>query len=162
MFAESFLAISLAEIIGFVITIVSVGLIVRQLNDTRLASYSEIVLSLLENGRQIVPDRVAIGNVVSDESFQKLSTEQQYEMVWGDDSLKIATINVLHYYETIGTLVKTRGLAKSVAEETFGEVVSVVWTTFEPIVRNYRRSPGNERVGENWEWLANEFEISKG
>ena len=55
MFADGYFSLSFAEAVGFVVTIVSVYLIVRQLNETKLASQMEGIMQLGDRFTQILP-----------------------------------------------------------------------------------------------------------
>ena len=50
MFTDGYFSLRFAEVIGFVITIAGIWLVVRQLNEARLASQMEGMLDLTDKG----------------------------------------------------------------------------------------------------------------
>ena len=78
MFADGYFSISFEAVLGFAITLVSVWFVVRQLNETRLASQMEgmISLAIFEAGKRREGKEVL--ELTESEDWKKLSGEEAF------------------------------------------------------------------------------------
>ena len=81
MFNNDFLSISLVEIIGLLVTIIGIWLVVKQLNETRLASQMEGLLELTNLDLSNSDGLLALKELSSQEDWNTLSDEEAFARV---------------------------------------------------------------------------------
>lgn len=155
MFAEGYFSLSFAEVIGFVITIVSVWLVVRQLNETRLASQMEGLLALTEID---ISGSSALLELINLDDWNSLSEKDAYTRVYESETFRDDWIKTLTFFELLGVLVRRKVLDKGLAYDQYGKLVFIWWERLEKVVRQRRIEDKWEELGEHWEWLAFKFE----
>lgn len=157
MFADGYFSLSFAELIGFAITIVSVWLVIRQLNETRLASQMEGAISLATMAADMEKQVKALVDFTLLEEWEKLDDEDAYAAISRNDEYMEGYLKHANIFGLTGGLVRAGALDLHVAEEQFGYFLPVRWRRFEKFTRVLRKKFGEE-MNENWEWLALEFE----
>ena len=157
MFNNDFLSISLVEIIGLLVTIIGIWLVVKQLNETRLASQMEGLLELTNLDLSNSDGLLALKELSSQEDWNTLSDEEAFARVHNSKTSKKAWMETMTFFELLGVLGKRKALDKGLANDQFGRVVSIWWNRFEKVARQHRSNGNWDGYAENWEWLANEF-----
>lgn len=61
---------------------------------------------------------------------------------------------VMRHMERIGTLVKNDLLDGNVLVDFAGDVIEQTWVRLKPLALEHRREMGNERMWENFEFMA--------
>ena len=161
MFAEDFLSISLAEVLGLLVTAIGIWLVVQQLRETKLATQMEGVLSLSDRFIEITPEISLIDRVTSAADWSTLQVDEQHKQLYEDKQLPDGIRKVSKFYELVSVLFQTGSLDKMVAYKLYG-LAYVRWTLVKAAVSNQREKSGVAELASEWEWLANEFEKMSG
>ena len=158
MFAENFLEVGLVDIIGFSITLLGIWLVVRQLNEARLASQMEGLITLSEMEARVERLAVEVRNYTGSEGWRQLNEIEAFSNIWDREDYKEGFVNNSRLYELISVLVRTKALDEEIAYKQFGYFLPQMWRQFEKPSRGAREKLGNKNINEHWEWLAHKFE----
>lgn len=158
MFADGFLANNIFEILGLIVTIGGIWLVVKQLNETRLATQMEGMLVLGEKFAASINDASILRELFELEEWKGLSDREAHNRVYDSKALANAYNKVLSLFELIGVLVRRKTLDRELAFDYYGSVASGWWNYLEKITRQRRIENNSESIGEHWEWLAKQFE----
>lgn len=158
MFNIGGFAISLAEALGLIVTIVGIWLVVRQLREAKLASQMGGMMDL----RQMISDNTEFEQLLSDliaqDDWQSLSDEEAHSRLFASDDLREAWNELTSFFELYSLLVRKKALDEGMAYAYNGKFISLWWTELEKIARHQRIELEWENLLENWEWLATKFE----
>lgn len=157
MLNGGFLTITIGEVLGLIVTIVGIWLVVRQLNETRLASQMEGMISLSAMSIDMENDVKALREFTLLEEWEKLDDVEAYELIRGTDEFYQGYLKQATVYGLTGGLVREGALDIRVAAVQFGYFVPAMWRQFEKYTKMLRKEFG-PHINENWEWLAMEFE----
>ena len=78
------ISFSMEGLLGLVVTAVGVWLVVRQLNDAKLASQMEGLLTLSQQYTDLAPDRAKLLALTSRSSWGKMSTQEAHSAISND------------------------------------------------------------------------------
>jgi hypothetical protein len=157
MFAEDFLSISLAELLGLLVTIGGVWFVVQQLREAKLASQMEGLMELIEQWTASAEMRKPLSDLSNSIEWNEMSDKEAYNRINESQRLKTGWDFMMNWYELIGVLVRKKALNREIVYELIGPFVAYRWKKYEKVIRHY----GVERDWHpihNWEWLAIEFE----
>jgi hypothetical protein len=158
MFSDGYISFSFPEIVGTIVTIVGIWLVVKQLNETRLASQAETLISLVEKEGKLLGEYQYLIEYTNSDKYQKVNQVEANKLLDQDTELNTNYIRCSQLHELIGTLVKTGALDKSLAFEGFGYVLPMMFRRLEKFAKGNREAYGTPQLMENWEWLTIEFE----
>jgi hypothetical protein len=152
------LSISLAEVLGLIVTIVGVWFVVKQLNETRLASQMEGLIALMEIETNMEGEVSELREFTLKEEWDEVSDNEAFSLVMKNDNYRRGYLKYIKLYELIGVLVRTKALDERFAFEQFGQFLPMMWRRLERIVKGERQEEGLELIGEHWEWLTKRME----
>lgn len=158
MFADGYFSFSFPEIVGTIVTITGIWLVVKQLNETRLASQMEGMLALVAKLDDIAEQRDTLLDLGSLDEWISLSDEEAYAKVYAQESYRVAYVRTKIFYELLGVLVYKKTLDKGLAYEFFGNTVMLWWKRLSKVMRQQDVRQDTKEMGRNWERLAIEFE----
>ena len=122
------LTMSLEGLLGLVITALGLWFVIKQLNETRLASQMEGVIALLQIETQATQSAIELVEFTDSGDYKKMDAVEVHAHVRSKDDLRQQMSNVQSLYELMGNLIKTGALDDRVAFEQFGYVLARVWT----------------------------------
>ena len=157
MFADDFLSISLAELLGLLVTIGGVWFVVQQLKESKLSSQMEGLMELIEQWTASTQVRKPLSDLTNSSEWKELSGEEAYNRISESEQLKAGLDFTVNWYELIGVLVRKKSLNKEIVYELIGPFVAYRWKKMEKVIRHDRTVREWHQV-HNWEWLATEFE----
>ena len=158
MFADGYFSISFPELVGTIVTIVGIWLVVKQLNETRLASQMEGMLALGERVVAIREHRNILFELVNLDEWNSLSAKEAHTRIYESKLHLDAYSSAMTLFELLGILVRRKALDKGLAYDFYGRVTFVWWNRLAKITQQRRIEENREEIGEHWEWLAKEFE----
>ena len=147
---------SVEGLLGLVVTVVGVGLVVRQLNDAKLASQMEGLLTINQQYSNLALDRKNLNELTSADNWGKLSPQEALSTL-NDSKLYGSFVEISTLFEIVGSLVSSRALDFRMADKFFGFLLPSYFRDFENVIAELR-SENDPRLFENWEWLAIRFE----
>lgn len=163
MFAENFLSISLAEVLGLLVTMVGIWLVVKQLNETRLASQMEGLMTLMGQYQDLNKERTNLVNMALERKWNKLTPEEAFSTIFNDKNLLASYIKIGNLYDMIGSLIRFKAFDKVLGMRNFGPLILREFRAYEKVIEvDRQRGPGGPMVFEDWEWLAKEVEKKDG
>ena len=120
-------------------------------SSTPTQSDAQLVVQLAQLGQAMNVDR---GQALLWKHYRDGGiTFDQFEATYPTDSDDaVAILNVLKWYETIGTLVKQGLLERGLVHDWLW--VSGIWDTCQPIAMGQREQSGEAKIWENFEALA--------
>ena len=157
MFADGYFSISFEAVLGFAITLVSVWFVVRQLNETRLASQMEGMISLANFEASKRREAKEFLRFTESEDWKKLTAEEAFSLVKENEEYWDGAYSLSEAYELIGNLVKSKALDINIAYQHFGWILPLTYRQLEKVTVEARKEFG-PKLQENWEWLTIEFE----
>jgi len=134
MFTDDFLSISLAEVLGLLVTLLGIWLVVRQLNEAKLASQMEGLLTLGNQFTELQEKRTIMRNSER-KDWNSLSPEEAYTRVWDDPELKSAYIEIGNHFDLVGTLVSANALSYDMAAKMYKSVVPPIYERLEKVIQ---------------------------
>ena len=158
MFADGYFSLSFAEVLGLLVTIVSVYFVVKQLREAKLASQMESVIALVEMGRKHMSSVKPLNELINSGEWQDLDGEEAHSVIMKTDAYWDGYLEYVSTYELLGGLVKTKAIDIRLANETWGIYVPSRWRALEKFTFMLREKEGDPTINDNWEWLASEFE----
>lgn len=158
MFADGYFAVSFESIIGFVITVAGIWLVVKQLNETRLATQTEGLIGLIEIEEGMISKIEALEVYLETKEWKNISDKDAYKAIFENKKYLEGYVKMGRLYELIGVLVKNNALDIHIVEGQFGRVIPSHFRLLEKYIRERRLVIDNMRLAENWEWLAIEIE----
>ena len=159
MFIIGGIEISLAEVLGLLVTIGGVWLVVKQLNETRLASQMEGLIALMEIDANMEGEVSELRKFTLKEDWDEVNDNEAYSLVMENDRYRRGYLKYIKLYELVGLLVRTKALDERYAFEAFGQFLPMMWRRLEKIVRGERIEEGHELIGEHWEWLTKRIDV---
>ena len=154
MSVENYFSLSFSELIGFFVTIISVALIIKQLNDSRLATQMSGYLTLSDQFNNIVPAIEFIDSLNNSEEWNALDGPDAYKYLMENETYKVAYKSVAAFYEILASLLYRGALDKKLAWNTFGFIGTKRWFTIKKAVVVHRKAMGVEELYDQWEWMA--------
>ena len=158
MFNIAGFAISLAEVIGLIVTIVGIWLVVRQLREAKLASQMGGMMDL----RQMISDNTEfeqlLSELIAEDDWESLNAEEAHSRIFDSDEHTEAWNELTSFFELYSLLVRKKALDEGMAYAYNGKFVSLWWIRLEKIARQQRIELKWDDLLENWEWLAIKFE----
>ena len=158
MFADGFIAEHIFEILGLLVTVGGVWLVVKQLNETRLASQMEGILALGDRFDGIVEHNIILFELSQTTPWKEANNSKAHKIIFESKRNREAFFKVTSFYEALAVLVRRRVVDKQLAIDNWGDMVGKRWTWIEKAVLEHRRSLENEKFSQHWEWMAKEFE----
>lgn len=155
MLAESYFYLSFSEITGILIAVISVALVVKQLNDTRLATQMAGFLSMSDQFSNIVPAIEFIDSLSSSEEWKSLDGPAAFQYLIGDTQRRAYYKSVAAFYETMAALLRRGSLDKKLVVDTYGDLVVKRWLIVQKAAFEHRVAMGVNSLYEQWEWMAN-------
>jgi len=151
-------AISLADVLGLIVTIVGIWLVVRQLREAKLASQMGGMMEL----RQMISDNSEferlLFDLISEDDWEAISAKEAHARLFNSDELTEAWNELTSFFELYSLLVRKKALDEGMAYAYNGKFVSLWWKRLEKIARQQRIELKWGDLLENWEWLALKFE----
>jgi hypothetical protein len=158
MFNIAGFAISLAEVIGLIVTIVGIWLVVRQLREAKLDSQMGGMMDL----RQMISDNTEfeqlLSELIAEDDWESLNAEEAHSHIFDSDEHTEAWNELTSFFELYSLLVRKKALDEGMAYAYNGKFVSLWWKRLEKIARQQRIELKWDDLLENWEWLAARFE----
>ena len=158
MFADGFIAEHIFEILGLLVTVGGVWLVVKQLNETRLASQMEGMLALTERNAALLDHIDIFSKFVNTDKWKKADGQAARKIIFDSKKNRNAFLELGSFYEIVGVLVGRKVLDENLAYDYFGDFLSTRWTLVEKAVKGQREQINNETYLNHWEWLAKKFE----
>ena len=158
MFADGYFSLSFAEVLGLLVTIVSVYFVVHQLREAKIASQMEGIMQLGDRFSNIVPQIQIMNNLTSSTEWELMQKNNSHDLLFdgGDNQEALQSVGV--FYEQLGMLVRTQTLDKNIAYQLFGDLAQKRWKSVEKAMEWQRRQLGVDGLADQWEWLAKEFD----
>lgn len=152
------LLISLAEVLGLLVTIVGIWLVVMQLRETKLASQMEGLLTLgqMDSGNSTNWNRAL--ELINGQDWKAMKASEAHELFHETDSISKAFDEITVFFELMSVLVRRKALDKRMAYDMYGNAVPRWWKRLEKVIEHHRVETNDDSIGKNWEWLADEFE----
>lgn len=158
MFASEIWFTSPADLLGLLVTVVGIWFVVKQLNETRLASQMEGLLQLQMIYKEVYLDKNIMYEFMDKHKWSTLSDSEAYKLAAKTKSIDESWANILNFYDTLGLLVKSKALDYGIARDSYAGAVVKWWGFLGPVIEQDREDTGEIFLAENWEWLAKEFE----
>jgi hypothetical protein len=158
MISDGFFTVSFEAIIGFIITIAGIWLVVKQLNETRLATQTEGLIGLIEIEEGMVGKIEALEEYIDTEEWQALSDKEAYTRISENKEYLEGYSKVGRLYELIGVLVRNNALDLHMVAGHYGRVIPNHFRLLEKYIRERRQMIDIMSLAENWEWLTIEIE----
>ena len=159
MFAEDFFSMSLEGLIGFLITLISVYLIVRQLQESRLASQMEGYLEIIGRVSDISESIDFIDDLGISKQWEEFKAVEAFEYLVKNEKYRNHYRKLGVLYEGVAALLHRGILDERLAFETFGAMSVKRYQTLKKAIEAHRASLDEPTLYENWEWMAKEFEV---
>lgn len=160
MFAENFLSITVADVLGLLVTIIGIWLVVRQLTESKLASQMEGMLTLGDRFDHLLEHIILLFELSQSDRWKKADSDEAYKIIYETQENREAFFKMGSFYELLAVLVRRKVLDEKLAYDTYGELVAKRWRWVEKAVAAHRIAQGTEEYWEHWEWLALRFETS--
>lgn len=143
------------SILGLIVAAAGVWFVVKQLNESKLASYASTYLQLHAQSQDLHEDFDLLNKFEEKTDLSNMTPEEQKKaLIEAPDS----ATKILGLFETIGILVKNKGLDLQMAYDYWGYYVLRYYKWWEPAKEvNRAMSEGAEEAWEHFEWLAKEF-----
>lgn len=154
MSADNFFYLTFSELIGFIVTIISVALIVKQLSDTRLATQMSGYLALSDQFYQIIPGIEFIDSLGYSKEWDAFDGAEAYKYLSENDEYRGLYKSVAAFYEIVGALIHRGALDKKLAMDIFGELAAKRWFIIKKAALVQRKLIGTDTLYEQWELLA--------
>jgi hypothetical protein len=158
MLDENFFVLTFSEILSMIVTIASVGLIVKQLNESRLASQMEGFLELGAQFGEIAPAIEFIDALTLSSEWNSMSAEESYRHIFDNEVNRNFFKKVGVFYEILGALLQRGVLDNKLAMDTFGAIGSNRWQTVKKVAKIQRSLMKEQSLYEHWEWFAKKFD----
>ena len=158
MFENDFLSIGLSEIVGWLVTLLGIWLVVKQLNEAKLASQMEGLLALMNDLSKLHEDREALKIAVTSVEWEQSTNEKAWAIIRDDKTLLASYRKVGNFFETIAVLVRSGALTKELAFRSWGEMIPVTFRSLEKGIIQSRIEEGDQEILEYWEWLSVQVE----
>ena len=158
MFADGFLSIGLSEIVGWLVTLLGIWLVVRQLNEAKLASQMEGLLTLGEMDSGNGDSWNTALEVVNRQDWIGLEPQQAHKLFHETDAHAKALDRITIFFERMSVLVRRKALDSKMAYDMYGNAITRWWERMNKVVIHHRIELNDKSFGRNWEWLAHEFE----
>ena len=157
MIADGFSSISLESLIGFIITLISVYLIVRQLQESRLASQMEGYLEIIGRVSEISESIDFIDDLGISKKWINFNADEAYDYLVKNKKIRDHYRKIGILYEGVSALLRRGILDEQLAFETFGAMSVKRFETLKKAIDAHRMSLGEPTLYENWEWMAKKF-----
>ena len=158
MFSDGYFSISFAELIGFAVTVIGLWYVVKQLRETRMATQIQSVLAITELRHASMQEVSKLNSLVLNPEWNQLSDEEAHAKIVDSELYYAAWLKAHTYFEMVGVLVKRKSLSKDLAYDLIGSGANFWWKRLGNVERQRRIVLNEPSIGENWEWLATEFE----
>jgi hypothetical protein len=158
MFAGGYFSLSFAEVVGLLVTIVSVYFVVKQLREAKLASQMEGVIAIQLMERKHIKSAKQLNELLETDEWQDLDGEEAHSMIKNTDAYWDGYLEYAATYGLLSGLVRAKAIDIHLAYEQWGFYVPSRWRTLEKFTYILREKLGNSTINDNWEWLASEFE----
>ena len=158
MFGEGYFSISFEILVVSAIALFSAWLVVRQLNETRLASQMEGIITLSLRWSEVESISGPLDKFIKTKKWQNMEPEEAVTYIQSKDDLWQLHNAIQGLFELLGGLMKSGALDENVAYEQFGFLVPASWNQLEKYSIGVRLRTGADSLSVNWEWLAKRFE----
>jgi hypothetical protein len=158
MFASEIWFSSPADLLGLIVTAVGIWLVVKQLNETRLASQMEGILVLVNMAHKANSKSRPLVTLLRSEEWDAFTGEEAHAYMVENDELMEMVQSVSNVYESVGNLVKANALDIKIAYEEFSVDIPSTYRTFEKLIVFARMDAGAPEIADGFEWIANKFE----
>ena len=158
MFAEGYFSLSFAEVIGFLVTIVSVYYLGRQLREAKLASQFEGMISLSQISADVYQQSQSLVDLIRSEEWKALTDDDAHALIQSNKDYQEGWHALSSFNELVGNMVKSGALDMRIAYEDQGYFLPASWRGLEKYARARRKELSVDALFDNWEWLAKEFE----
>ena len=158
MFSENFNSITLADVLGLLVTIVGIWLVVRQLTESKLASQMEGMLTLGDRFDGLLEHIILLFELSESDEWKAADSDKAYKMIYRTKKNREAFFKMGSFYELLAVLVRRKVLDEQLAYDTYGALVAKRWRWVEKAVGAHRDAQGTDEYWEHWEWLALRFE----
>jgi hypothetical protein len=159
MSSGNYFSLSFPELIGLIVTILSVTLVIKQLNDTRLATQLAGFLAISDQFVSIAAEIEFIDSLRVSDGWNDLDGQSAYQYLNGDDKRRETYKKVAAFYEVMAALFRRGALDKKLAVDTFGGLARKRWLTLQKAVIAHRKIIDEETLYDQWEWMANNLPI---
>ena len=160
MITDGFLNITVGEVLGLFVAIFGIYYVVKQLNETRLASQMEGMIALSAMSKEMGSDthvKALLKFIVLDE-WEGLSGEEAFKLIKQSDVYPKGYGKLANVYGLIGGLCQSGALDIRVADREFGHYLPSEWRRLEKYTLMLRIDIGVNSINQDWEWAAKEFE----
>jgi len=154
-FSDSFFVLSFSDLIGFLVTIISVILIIKQLADSRLATQMEGFLTISDRFAEITQAIDFVDKLSLSKEWEDFNGEEAYQHLIENKDRKENFMQVGAFYEVVSALLHRRALDRALAANTFGHFGAIRWLTLEKAIVYQRDLFGEKALYDQWEWMAN-------
>jgi len=155
---DFFSSLTIADILGFAVTILGIWLVVRQLKEAKLASQMEGVLMLQDHWEHIISDRTLLWEMtLQDDEWDACSPKIAYKKVFKDKAATESFMRVANFFDNLGMLVHGKALDKYFAYRGYGTILTVFYDKLEKVIALDRKVQNNPKIFRNWEWMRKEF-----
>ena len=158
MFADDYFSFSFAEMVGTLVTIVGIWLVVSQLRQSRIAAQMEGILEISSWFNEIGPALDFVDDLGSSNKWNGLDGTQAYDFLTKSKSSRRLYREIVVFYESLATLVRSGILNRKLAYNNFGPMSIKRWKTLEKAIIINRKIVGEESLYKDWDWMAGDFE----
>lgn len=162
MFSENFISITLADVLGLLVTSIGIWLVVRQLTESKLASQMEGMLTLGDRFDGLLEHIILIFELTQSERWQQADSDEAYKIIYETKKNREAFFKIGSFYELLAVLVRRKVLDEQLPYDTYGDLVAKRWHSIEKAISAHRVAQGTDGYWEQWEWLALRFENYEG
>jgi hypothetical protein len=154
---DSYFSISFADLIGFIITIFSVVLIIRQLKEARLATQLAGFLALSDQFGDIAIAIEFVDSLCLSQKWNDLDGTEAYNYLTENDKNRGLYKQVGAFYEVLAALIRRGALDKTLAIDTFGNLAGKRFNTLQKAIIIHRELLGEKTLYDQWEWMSIEI-----
>jgi hypothetical protein len=158
MFADGYFSLSFAEMLGLLVTIVSVYFVVKQLREAKLASQMDGLLTLSNQFIDLYVERSKLIALTSTEKWEKMSKEEAYSTIFDDAELLDSYVKIGNTFDLLATLVSSRALEFKMSAKLFAHMAPYLFRRLEIVIQQDRVNDSEPAIFQNWEWLVIEYE----
>lgn len=151
---SGYFSISFPDLIGFLITIISVFLTIKQLNDSRLAVQVESFLTISDRYSKVTQAIKFIDGLALSDEWNLLDGKGAYEYLIENTTYYDHYMQVGGFYEVLSALLRRGALDNDLSVNTFGGFGENRWCTLEKAIVYHRKIIGEDALYDQWEWLA--------
>ncbi len=151
---ENYFVISFGDLIGIIITILSVILILKQLNDSKLAAQMEGFLTVSGRFSDITPAIKFVDNLAHSEIWEGFGGSEAYLYLTENQEFSEFYYQIGNFYEIISALLRRGALDKQLALDTFGIFGAKRWKILSKAIVHHRIIVNEPEYYTQWEWLA--------